>query len=422
MKKVTLNAKEQQRVKVIHEVGSGMLTGRQGSELLGVTVRQVRRMVQRYRLEGVAGLAHRNRGRASARKIGAGVRAEVVRLARERYPGCNYSHLAEVLAEREGLHLSRSSVRRVLLGAGMGSPRRRRPPQHRARRERYPQEGMLLQVDGSHHAWLEERGPRFVLLGAVDDATGTVPGALFWETEDHWGYLHLLQQIVEAKGIPLALYTDRHGVFQHNPPQEETREEQLAGRREPTQVGRILEELGISLILARSPQAKGRVERLWGTFQDRLVAELRWAGATTLAEANVVLAAFLPRFNARFGVKPAQVGTAYRPWAQEGCPEHVFCLKERRVVALDNTVRWRGHVWQLLPSQARKSYAKAKVDVCERLDGSIAVMYQGIAIPMTQAPPRATPPPATSSPRASTAHPPPPDHPWRRTRTFSKNT
>ena len=246
----------------------------------------------------------------------------------------------------------------------------------------------MLQVDGSRHDWLQGRGPYLSLVGAIDDATGTVPYALFRQQEDAQGYLLLLREIIHGKGMPLALYSDRHSIFQVNPQQGESLEDQLAGGRKPTtQVGRALQELGVQLIVALSPQAKGRIERLWGTFQDRLVSELRLAGATTVEEANQVLWAFLPRFNARFAVPPAQPGSAYRPVEPGLCLEGVLCFKYQRTVARDNTVKLGEHTLQLLPGSDRYSYARARVELQERLDGSLVVLYQGMVIATTDAPP-----------------------------------
>lgn len=384
---VTLNAREQQRTKVLNRVERGGLTGEEAAGLMGLSLRQVRRLLAAYRKEGVAALAHGNRGRSPVHRISEDTRKRVVALALGTYQGLNHHHLQELLAEREGLVLSRSSVWRILTGAGMVSPKRRRRAQHRHRRERYPQEGMLLQVDGSRHDWLEGRGPYLTLVGGIDDATGAVPHALFREQEDGQGYMLLLREIIQRKGIPLALYSDRHSIFQVNPKRAESLEEQLAGERQPTQLGRALSELGIQSIVALSPQAKGRVERLWGTFQDRLVSELRLAGATTLEEANRVLWDFLPRFNGRFAVPPSQPGTAYREPEPGVCLEGVLCFKYQRTVAKDNTVRLGEHTLQLLPGSDRYSYARARVEIQEWLDGSLVVAYQGRVIASRKAPP-----------------------------------
>ena len=384
---VSLTAREQQRVMVLNRVERGDMSGEEAARLVGLSVRQVRRLLAAYRKEGVAALAHGNRGRPPAHRLPEEIRKRVVALAQDPYRGLNHHHLQELLEEQEGLVLSRSSLWRVLTAAEIPSPRRRRPPRHRCRRERYPQEGMLLQVDGSRHDWLEGRGPYLTLVGAIDDATGTVPHALFREQEDAQGYFLLLRGIVGTKGIPLALYSDRHSIFQVNPKQPESLEEQLAGERQPTQVGRALKELGIQSILALSPQAKGRIERLWGTFQDRLVGELRLAGAATLEDANQVLWAFLPRFNARFGVPASQAGAAYRLLEPGLCLEGVLCFKYQRTVAKDNTVKLGEHTLQLLPGPDRFSYARARVELQERLDGSVVAAYQGKVIATREAPP-----------------------------------
>lgn len=363
------------------------LTGKEAAALMGLSVRQVRRLLAAYRKEGVAAIAHGNRGRRPVHAVGEETRKLVVELSRGPYAGCNHYHLTELLWERESLCLSRSTVRRILVAAGLNSPRQRRPPKHRCRRERYPQEGMLLQIDGSRHDWLEGRGPYLTLVAAVDDATGTVPYALFREQEDAQGYFLLLREVIYRKGIPLALYSDQHGIFQRSPREPQTLEEQLCGEREPTQFGRALKELGIQPIFALSPQAKGRIERLFGTLQDRLVAELRLARASTVEEANRVLWEFLPRFNNRFGVPAARPESAYRPLPSQLELDGVLCFQYWRTVARDNTIRFGGHTLQILPGPDRISYAHARVEVQERLDGSLVVAYQGRVLASREAPP-----------------------------------
>ncbi len=209
-------------------------------------------------------------GRKPANATREAVVTDVVHLACTRYEGANHTHLSELLAEREGIHIGRTTLRRILVNAGLSSPRRRRPPKHRVRRQRMPREGMLIQLDGSYHRWLADHSPPFTLLLAVDDATGSVVDALFCEQEDSRNYFLLMQNLLRRRGIPRALYTDRHAVFKHKS------EYQPTGT--PTQFGRAMEELGIQMIFALSPQAKGRVERAAGTFQDRLITELRLAG------------------------------------------------------------------------------------------------------------------------------------------------
>jgi transposase len=397
---LTLSGKEQARSQVFNRVLEEQLTVVEAAGLLALSERQARRILAAYCKEGAAALAHGNRGRHPINALSAEVKTQVVELARTKYAGCNYQFLSELLAEREQLTLSRASVRRILLSEGIASPRSHRAPKHRKRRERYPQEGMLLQIDGSRHPWLEERGPWLTLILAVDDATNKHPAGLFREQEDAHGYFLLLEQIVRHHGRPLALYHDRHGIFVPNIRQGETVVEQLAGKREPTQFGRLLEELAINSILAHSPQAKGRVERGFGTLQERLLFELREAGAKTVEGANQVLAEFLPKFDKRFAVEPAQTGTAYRPLPLDLRAKEVFCFKYVRVVGADNTVKLGEHRLQIMASRERASYAKARVEVHERLDGSLAVYHEGKCLAVKEAPKEASALRARSGARA----------------------
>jgi len=437
--RLTLNREEQKRLLVMNEVEKKKMRVREAVEVLGISERQGWRILAAYREEGAAGIAHGNRGRRSLRVLGEEIRERVVELAGKKYAGFNHTHLTEMLQEQEGVKISRPSVRRILLGAGMRSPKTRRSSRHRRRRERYPQEGMLLQVDGSPHDWLEGRGPEITLIASIDDATGKVPFALFREEEDAQGYFLLLREIVRRKGIPLAIYHDRHGIFgRFSVEGPGTLEEQLLGEEPTTQFGRLLEELAIESIAARSPQAKGRVERLFGTFQDRLVSELRLAKAKTLEEANRVLKAFLPRFNRKFAVAAAEEGMAYRPVPTDLVLDEVFCFKYYRTVGADNVVALRAQRIQIHPCNGRQNYHRARVEIQERMDGSLAVYYQGKCLATKPAPAeapvlrvqgRGRPPSqkslATSpSPLRQEKKPllkkkrvpskPGPDHPWRR--------
>ena len=401
---------EEARRYVLDRVIAGDLQVSQAAEILSISERHGWRLLAAYRARGAAALAHGNRRRRPHNAVPADVASAVVRLATTRYPGANHTHLAELLWEHEGLDVSSWTVRRILARASIPSPRRRRPPEHRVRRERMPREGMLLQVDGSHHAWLEERGPRFALLLAVDDATGAAVHALFRPTEDARGYFLLLEEVVRGCGIPLALYSDRHGVFR---PTEDARDADFRataganwssneltalfkaspdgrrGLKVSTQFARAMRELGITQIFARSPQAKGRVERAAGTFQDRLVTELRHASASTIPEAHAVLERFLPRFNARFRVPAAQPVVAYRPLDPALPLASILSFRHPRTVARDNTVKYHWRTLQLLPGPERRSYAGTQVEVVERPDGELSVQHQGETIPSRPAPPRA---------------------------------
>lgn len=381
-----MNAKEQRRVMVLTEVASGILSVPAAATVLHLSERHVKRLLAGFRREGVAALVHGNRGRQPAHTVPTEVRQQVQRLATEKYAGFNQQHLTEQLCAVEGIMLARASVRRILLAEGIRSPRRRRAPHHRARRERYPRAGMLVQIDASPHDWLEGRGPRLTLFAAIDDATGELLALLFRAVEDAHGYFLLLRMVVTTYGCPLAVYRDRHGIFAVNAKQEPSVTEELAGKRAPTQFGRLLDELGIASIPAHSPQAKGRVERLFGTLQDRLVSVLRLAGATNEAEATACLADFRAAFNARFTVPAREAGTSFRKLEVSVALETRFCFKYQRTVGMDNTVRFGAHRIQLLPGPRRRSWARAVVEVQERLDGSVAVCYQGECLATTPAP------------------------------------
>jgi len=374
---VILNKKEQKRLMVLNKLERREIGLAEAAQLLSLSLRHVKRLRADYYQGGAEALAHGNRGRKPVHAVGDDIRHKIVELVQGKYTGFNQQHYTELLAEREGISVSRSTVRRILSDVGIHSPRKRRSPKHRKRRERYPQEGMLLQIDGSPHHWLGERGPEISLIGAIDDATGKVVHALFREQEDSQGYVLLLQKIAETHGIPAALYHDRHSIFERSTADKESIEEQLEGRRRPTQFGRVMEELGINSISAMSPAAKGRIERLWGTFQCRLVNLLRLDKVYNIPAANEYLQTFLPDYNLQFAVPAAQPGTAYCKPDDGFIPDEVFCFKYSRTVGKDNVVRFNGQRFQILPSSKRSSYACARVEVHERMDGSIAIYYQG---------------------------------------------
>lgn len=385
---VTLNSKEQKKLMVISKVERGEVGGREAAAILGISLRHLRRLIAGYRRDGVRALAHGNRGRTPANALDDGLRRRVIELAGSTYAGCNTQHFTELISERDGLRLSRSTVRRILIKNGISGPRKRKPPRHRRRRERYPQEGMLVQIDGSRHDWLEGRGSWMSLIGAIDDATGEVLYALFRGQEDAIGYFQLLHHIVTSHGIPLALYHDGHAVFERSEYEPESLEEQLEGKKSFTQFGRLMAELNITSIRSRSPQARGRIERLWGTFQDRLVSELRLAGVRTLEEANEVLWRYLPGHNHKFAVPAAQPDSAFRK--PEGNLEDIFCFKYHRTVGLDNVVRFGHHRLQVMPTNGRYSYARAKVEIHQAFDDSVSIHYQGHRLNIRPAPEEAT--------------------------------
>jgi transposase len=417
--RVAFNMNEIKRYYVMQQVEDKKMTGVEACQHLGLSLRQVRRLLARYREKGAAGLIHGNRGRPAHNRVDEAIRVKIQGLAQEEYQDYNDSHFTEELMDEYGLTLSRSTVRRIRRSIGQSSPRKHRSPRHRSRRERKAKAGALLQTDGSRHDWLEGRGPWLTLVGYIDDATSEVLGAVFREEEDAAGYFLGLQDICLHTGIPAAVYADRHTIFQS--PTKATIEQELAGEQPKSQFGRLLDELAIQLIAAQSPQAKGRVERLWGTLQDRLVKALRKAQASNLDQANQVLKAFLPKFNAHFRVAPAQIQSAYLPWPKEYRAKHFFCFKHTRTVSNDNTFPFDGHRFQIPPGPKRRSYAKTKVDVWQHLDGRLEVRYQGHSLvtfePADQRPVRVekfSPAAGQEAPEKEPEQPPKPKQPTER--------
>src|SRR6266851_1337790 len=369
----TLSAKELQRVAVISHCVKGDLACAGAAELLDLSPRQVKRLKSRYRQGGEAAMAHASRGRPSPRRLPAPVRQQILALARDRYAGFNDQHMSEQLLKTEGISVSRETLRRLLRAAGIGSPRTRRAPLHRQRRLRRAREGEMLQLDGSPHDWLQGRGPRLTLLGFQDDATGKMVAAEFFSSEESLGYFLLLHRILRRYGIPLSLYGDQSSIFVRND-EHWTREEELRGRREPTQFGRALQQLGITFIAAKSPQAKGRVERLWGCFQDRLVSELRLAQVATREAANLLLPGFLTDYNRRFARAPRETEKAWRPAPKD--LNRICCFVHERIVSNDNVVQWEGRRFQIPPQNRRFTFAGAKIQLYQALDGRVS-LYDG---------------------------------------------
>ena len=414
---LTLSDREEARLRALTDVAAGTLSLAEAAELMGVGQRQAWRLLATLRREGARGLPHSNRGREPANKVLTEVRDRVLELAKTTYAGANRTHLTELLSEREGIRLSASTVGRLLTAGGLSPLKQRRRSKHRSRRERFPQEGMLVQVDGSHHAWFEERGPRAVLLGAIDDATSKVLAACFTTAESTEGYFSLAADLIGQHARPYALYSDKHGVFRST--QKETIAEQLTGKREPTQFGRAMEQLGIQIVAANSPQAKGRIERLWGTLQDRLVFELRLNGIDSIDAANEFLGAFLERFNRTFAVPARIEGTAYRPLPEGMGLDAILCPHHRRKVARDNTIQLNGTLYQLPSNPEGNGYAGLAVTIQLRRSGQPVAVRGNVVVaiePVDARPKPSQPIPAqepTPSLVSRVSHTPAPDHPWR---------
>lgn len=376
MRTITLNAREQRVVEIVQRLEAGVLDVATASELLGVGARQVRRLRVRYRQEGMAAVVHGNTRRAPANRTDAAVVERIVTLAGSggKYHDLNTSHLQEVLAEAEQIVIGRSTLDRLLKAAGVRRRTKPTPPVHRRRRVRRSAEGMLLQMDASPYAWLEDRGPRADLLGVIDDATSKIVELLFRPSEDQEGYLLLLRNIALRHGLPMSIYHDRHTILRS--PKHPTIEEQLAGQPPMSQIQRVMAELGIESIPAYSPQAKGRIERLWGSLQDRLPKELRLANVTSLEGANAFLPGFIARYNARFAQPAADPVSAWVPLPTDLDLPYYFAIRATRTVRADHCISFAGQLLQVLPGPHDPSLVAQRLTVHVAPEGDL-YLYHG---------------------------------------------
>jgi transposase len=415
-----MSATELKRAGVLARVAAATLTLGAAAELMGVSYRQAKRLSARYRQQGAAGLRHGNAGRASNRATAASVRKRVLNLVREKYGGAIDERFgptlaAEHLASEDGVTVDHETLRRWLLAAGLWSRARKRSP-HRRRRERKAHFGELVQMDGSFHRWFEARAPTSCLLTLVDDATGTTFGR-FGTQETIWAAVDVLRAWIERYGIPQALYTDWKNVYVRPPNQAE----RVTGAEPLTQFGRMCATLGIQIIPASSPQAKGRIERNHGTQQDRLVKKLRRKGIADIVGANAFLEAeYWADHNARF-TQPPGSSDDYHVARPRGLRlDTVFRLQDVRTVSNDWVVRYHTRSLQL-ERQSGQAPARSTVVVHEDAVGRLEIRYRdrvmrwteivaGAVVPRPAPPPPAADPAAPSAPRRPHAAA---DHPWR---------
>ncbi len=376
-----MSSKEAPRPGLLKAVMKGKFTNQEVARALRLSVRQVRRLRRRYEQGGLRELVHRLRGRPSNRRLAVPLRERVIALMTTTYVGLNDRHLTEKLREREGLAVSCSSVRRIRLELGRPAKRRRRPPRYFRRREREARIGHRVLLDASEYLWLGEHGPRFAALAAQDDATGAIVALTFRPHEDLHGYAVALRQMFTTCGLPLELYGDRFGAFVRNDDHWSI-EEQLAGRQRPTQLGQAFEELAITYIPAGTPQAKGRIERLWGTLHDRLTAEMRLAGITSVEAALAFAPSFVEDFRLRFAVPPRDPRHAWRPPPRD--LDRALACRYQRTVARDSTLSIPGRMVQLPPRAASPG---TRVELRELLDGRLLILRLGRIIAQEPAPP-----------------------------------
>lgn len=370
---MTFSQQQIARHQLIERLIRRAITEQEAADLLGKSVRQVRRMKQRVLISGITGLTHRNRGKHPWNKLDTQMVDRIVSLYISKYKGFNCLHFRDMLEEHEGIRVKRESLRLLFLAHDF--PRKRRRVQRRfERRERKPQAGMLIQQDTSFHDWFSV-GKTYALVASIDDATSEVVYARFGLTDGTLPNMEAMKTVVEEHGIPVAFYVDQASHFRTT--RHESIHVQLTGVYDDTQIARALKEVGSTLILALSPQAKGRVERLFETLQDRLIKELALAEIKTIADGNTFLRSWLPGFNRRFSVHPTNQTSAYRP-----VPNHlrlalIFSVQEERMVRADNTISFEGKTYLVSAAKTRPSFAKATITVHRLITGDVRLFYKG---------------------------------------------
>jgi len=412
---ITMSRKEAKRLHIIHQALDARITQVDAAVLTGLSDRQIRRLIKRIRKEGDEGICHQSRGRASNHRLPRKIKEKALRLFREKYKDFNLTHATEQLSETHGIAISRETLRLWLTAADIPY-KKRKARKHRRWRERKARFGELVQIDGSHHDWFEGRGPACVFMGYIDDATNTVYGR-FYAYEGTIPAMDSMKRYIRRFGIPQSVYLDKHSTYKS--PAEPTVEEQLAGQQPMSQFERSLAELEIKVIHANSPQAKGRVERLFRTLQDRLVKEMRLAGIKTVDEANDFLKTFLPKHNRKFKKPAASETDLHRPALHSRELDRILCIKEERTVRNDFTVIHNSMLYQI-----EKATRAKKVVIEQRLDGTLHITYNGqdleyrkITIPLTKEKPQ----PLQLKPNRQPWIPPA-NHPWRKPFLSKKKT
>lgn len=400
---LVMSRKEAKRLHVIRKVMEGEISQIAAGEMLSLSSRQIRRIVERIKGEGDEGIIHGLRGATSNRKTAEKFKDKIIRLYRKHYAGFGPTLASEKLQELNGISISDETLRLWLIGSGDWERRKKRGS-NRKWRPRREHRGEMVQIDGSHHDWFEGRGPKCVLMGYIDDATGEVFGR-FYEYEGTMPAMDSFMRYAQKNGLPLSIYLDRHRTYK-SPKKEalEDDEEYLS------QFERAMLELQVKVIHAYSPQAKGRVERLFETLQDRLVKEMRLKGIKGIEEANVFLETYLPVHNSKFAVEPKEAGDVHRP--VEGLNlKGILSVKTERKVKNDCTIVHGSEFYQI-----EEKIKAAKVIVEDRLDGTMVITHEGNVLKYTQLPERPQKQKKLHIPKTRGRHKVPADHPWRKTK------
>lgn len=410
---LSMSHRELSRLEVMQRLEAKKLKQRKAAEILGVSERHLRRLLRAYRIEGAAGLISQRRGHPSNNHLKPEVKQQAIDLIRKRYPDFGPTLAHEKLVEIHGIKLSVESVRQMMIAEGLWKPRKRKRPRVHQLRPRRACLGELVQIDGSPHPWFEDRGPSCTLLGFIDDATGRLMELLFTPSETTFSYFQATRSYLARHGRPAAFYSDRDGIFKINA------KNALSGSG-MTQFGRAMRDLDIELICANTPQAKGRIERGFLTLQDRLVKELRLRGISSIEDGNAYLPEFMPDFNHRFAVQPRSSHDAHRPvLLPEDVLHLIFSRQETRTLSKNLTLQYKKVIYQIQTNRPTYALRKARVTVCESLQGEIAILYKGRLLDYAihhkqQRQAEVVPTKALDAHLRRKPVKPAPDHPWRK--------
>jgi hypothetical protein len=412
---ITVSEKEFDRLGTVHRVMEKRLTQVYGAKLLGITDRQVRNLLYKIRDHGDRGIAHGNRGREAPNKMPIELEERIGSLIESKYTDFGPTLASEKLFELDGIRVGREKLRQIMIEKGLWKVRRRRDRGIHPWRERKHCFGEMVQFDGSHHMWLEDRGPKMVFMGYIDDATNRIFGR-FYEYEGVYPAMDSFRHYIERYGLPRSVYLDKHSTYKTI--RQPNLDEELRGEGPCTQYQRALKELGIEVIHAHSPQAKGRIERLFGILQDRMIKEMRLAKIKTLEEANEFLETYLPLYNKRFSKTPLKQDDLHNPLAEGVDLREIFCLKDIRTINDGYTVRWKGK--KFLIENASIAMRRRKAEVREHFDGELTIRFNGRYLSFHEVfepKPERRPPqkdPVNGNGKKKGKYIPPPHHPWRR--------
>ena len=411
---IMLRQEELKRLHIIQKVLEGVLKQIEAAEVLSLSDRQIRRLIKRVRIEGDSGVGHKSRGRASNRKISVRIRDKVIELYRKKLKGFGPTLASEKVFEMEGIQISDETLRLWLIEEGEWQ-KQRKGRTHRQWRERKDCFGEMIQMDGSHHDWFEGRGPKSVLMGYIDDATNTVH-AMFYEYEGTIPAMDSFKRYIRKYGIPVSVYLDKHTTYKS--PAKPSIEDEINGTAPMSQFERALKELGVDVKHAHSPQAKGRIERLFGTFQDRVVKEMRLAGINTIEQANRFLQGYLPGYNRRFSVKAKKEDNFHREIPKGMNLDRILCIRTQRTLQNDFTISHEGHLYQILD----KTKAR-KVQVEERINGTMVITYEDSRLrfkEITERPEKQQKESIMFTFKKRKTYIPPSNHPWRKVKPFTQ--